>query len=316
MSKVEREKGLSAISRRAFVAGSALAGAAALTGFRFRLPGGRGERPDLATAHGPDVVRNTKAVIEAMGGMSAYVSAGDVVNILPNAQGSHPGTSTNPELVRTVVGACKEAGAKEVRWLTWLPERVWQRNNLSALVEGSGTTLIAVDLEDAEQWKEVEVPRGVALKKIRVYKALWECDVFISMPIIKDHVGSRFTGVLKNYMGASHGTDNRLFHPTFEGENLAHMEQCIADLNTAVREPDLIIGDAMTVLATNGPFGPGELKKPERVFAGVDRVAFDSYGATLIGLSGPEVTMIKNAHDLGLGEIDLAKLQIEEIEVA
>ena len=316
MSKVVRENERNAISRRAFVAGSALAGAVALSGFRFPLPRIRGGTPGLASAHGPDVVKNTKAVIEAMGGMGAFVSAGAVVNILPNAQGSHPGSSTNPQLVKTVVDACREAGAKEVRWLTWLPERVWERSNLAGPVEESGATLVAVDLENAELWKEVEVPQGVVLKKIRVFKALWECDVFISMPIIKDHVGSRFTGVLKNYMGASHGVDNRLFHPTFEGENLAHMEQCIADLNTAVRAPDLCIGDAMTVLATNGPFGPGELKKPERVFASVDRVAFDSYGASLIGLSGPEVAMIKNAYDLGLGEIDLSKLEIKEIEVS
>jgi uncharacterized protein (DUF362 family) len=117
-------------------------------------------------------------------------------------------------------------------------------------------------------------------------------------------------------MGASHPTDNRLFHPSFEGEDLLRMEQCIADLNTVVRKPDLIVADAMTILTSKGPFGPGDIAKPQKVIAGIDRVALDSYGATLLGLEGNDVKMITDAHKLGLGEIDLDKVRIQEMEVA
>jgi len=303
-------------TRRTFVAGTAVAGALAATGFRFGIPLSGGERPDVAAAHGEDVVKNTRAVVEALGGMGAFVKAGNVVNILPNAQGSHPGTSTGPILTKTVVEMCKEAGAKAVRWLTWLPERNWERSNLKPLLEGSGAELVLVDIEADDQWETFEIPRGVKLKKVRVYKALNECDVFISMPIFKDHIGCRFTGVLKNYMGASHALDNRTFHPSFEGENLVHMEHCIADLNVAARKPDLCVCDAMTILTSKGPFGPGDIAKPNKVVAGVDRVAVDSYGATILGLSGSEINMIKNANAHGLGEMDLGKLTVKEIEVA
>jgi uncharacterized protein (DUF362 family) len=304
------------ISRRGFVAGTAAAGALAAAGFRFGNPWPVGGPPDIAVAHGEDVEKNTRAVVEALGGMAAFVKAGDVVNILPNAQGSHPGTSTNPVLTKTVVEMCTAAGAKEVRWLTWLPERTWERANLGPLFEGSGAKLVAVDINDEEQWESFEVPRGVKLKQVRVFKALGECDVFISMPIFKDHIGCHFTGVLKNYMGTSHALDNRTFHPSFEGENLLHMEHCIADLNTVVRRPDLCVCDAMTVLTSNGPMGPGEIAKPNKVVAGVDRVAVDSYGATILGLSGPEINMINNAYAHGLGEIDIAKLNVKGMEAA
>jgi uncharacterized protein (DUF362 family) len=106
-------------------------------------------------------------------------------------------------------------------------------------------------------------------------------------------------------MGASHPTDNRAFHPTFEGEDLVHMEQCIADLNTVVRKPDLIVADAMTILTSKGPFGPGDISSPQQVVAGTDRVALDAYGATLLGLEPTEVSMIRKAADHGLGQIDL-----------
>ena len=169
--------------------------------------------------------------------------------------------------------------------------------------------------KNEELWTSFDITRGKALKKVRVFKALFESDVFINMPIVKDHIGSRYTGSLKNYMGTSHPLDNRPFHPTFEGENLEHMEHCIADLNTVVRAPDLIVMDAMEILTTNGPFGPGEITKPQQVVVGRDRVAVDSYSATLLGLKGEDVAMIAHAYEHGLGEIDLAKVKIEKLNL-
>ncbi len=300
------------LTRRDFVVAGTAAGVAAATGLGFGT-GHATTAPDLAVAHGPDVARNVVSVIEAMGGIGSFVRKGQVVNILPNAQGTHPGTSTDPTLVRTVVELCKKAGASDVRWLTWISGKYWERSKIASLSEDSGATMVKIDSEDPAQWRTVEVPAAVALPKVRVFKALWDCDVFISMPIFKDHIGSRFTGSLKNYMGASHPTDNRDFHPTFEGEDLVHMEQCIADLNTVVRAPDLIVADAMTILTSKGPFGPGDIASPHQVVAGTDRVAVDAYGATLLGLEGSEVTMIRRAADHGLGRIDLGELEIRRI---
>ena len=306
----------SSITRRTFIAGTAVAGALAGPALKTLASTRFGGYPDLAAANGANAANNTRIAIEAIGGMGQFVSEGQIVNILPNAQGAHPGSSTNPDIVKAVAEMCKEAGAKEVRWLTWLPERVWERTRLKANQEGSGTVIVMASPDNEDDWKALDVPHGMVLKQIKVMKALFECDVFINMPIVKDHAGSRFTGSLKNYMGTSFPGDNRTFHPTFEGEDVVHMEKCIADLNTVVLPPDLIVMDAMEILTTNGPFGPGEIAKPQKVVVGTDRVAIDSFGATLLGLTGPEVTMIQKAHEHGLGEIDLNKLEIKEIQVS
>jgi uncharacterized protein (DUF362 family) len=168
----------------------------------------------------------------------------------------------------------------------------------------------------AAQWKLLDVPKGVALKQVRIFKSLDECDVFVSLPVFKDHVGSRFTGVLKNYMGTSHPGDNQKFHPSFEGADLEHMEQCIADLNTAARRADLCVVSAMECLKTNGPFGPGEVVKPSKVVAGSDPVALDCYGAVLLGLDGSRVSMIRKASAHGLGQIDLTRVKIQKIDMS
>jgi uncharacterized protein (DUF362 family) len=303
------------ITRREFVAVGAATGALVATGWGF----GETEPaspPGLAVAHGPDAATNTRAVVDALGGMDAFVGKGHVVHILPNAQGTHPGTSTDLAVVRTVAELCRQAGATQVRWFTWIYGGYWERSNIGGFVEQSGVELLRIDHEDASLWRTLEVPQGVTLRQVRVCEALWECDVFISMPIFKDHIGSRFSGSLKNYMGASHPEDNRAFHPTWESDDVVRMEQCVADLNTVVRPADLIVADAMTILTSKGPFGPGDIARPQQVVAGTDRVALDAYGATLLGLEGPKVMMIRKAHEHGIGEIDLDAVGVRRIETA
>lgn len=320
------------MSRRAFVATTA-GGALAASFAQSSVLGG--DLPDLVVAHGPDGERNALAALEALGGIGRYVKAGQIVGLLPNAQGDHPGCSTDLGVLRAVIGLCKKAGATEVRCLSWLPQQLWDHPRARYLrepLEAAGAKLVLTPPgpppakagepappappEVIAQWRSLEIPRGVALKQVRVMKTLYECDVLISLPVFKDHVGSRFTGTLKNYMGASHPGDNQTFHPSFEGTNLEHMEQCIADLNTVIRKADLCVVSAMECLKTNGPFGPGEVVKPGKVVAGVDPVALDYHGAGLLGLDGAQVGMVRRASALGLGEIDPAKVKVKAIEVS
>ena len=95
---------------------------------------------------------------------------------------------------------------------------------------------------------------------------------------------------------------------------IQHMEQSIADLNTII-EPNLCVVDATEFIITNGPFGPGELHKSMKVVAGTDRVAIDSYCATLWGLDPKDIIAINKAHEHGIGERDLTKMKIKEVEL-
>ena len=79
------------------------------------------------------------------------------------------------------------------------------------------------------------------------------------------------------------------------------------------RMPDLCLLDGTEVLKTNGPSGPGELIKPQKVIAGVDRVAVVSYGARLLDINPEEIFKIRMAHVHGLGEIDLDPMKIQEL---
>jgi uncharacterized protein (DUF362 family) len=51
------------------------------------------------------------------------------------------------------------------------------------------------------------------------------------------------------------------------------------------------------------------------LIAGVDRVAIDSYCATILGLKGEDIVHIRGAYEKKLGEIDLKKVKIQEVQV-
>ncbi len=67
-------------------------------------------------------------------------------------------------------------------------------------------------------------------------------------------------------------------------------------------------------IITNGPFGPGEIIKPQKVVAGTDRVAMDAYCASLWGLKAEDIFMIRHADAQKLGRMNLRSVKILEVD--
>jgi uncharacterized protein (DUF362 family) len=291
------------IPRRDFLRWSALIGAQAAL-----APGGWAQRvaegpPDLVVARGDSPALNGLAAVEALGGFPRFVKPGDVVAIKPNPVGrSRPEAAihTHPELLETVVRECRRAGATEVVVFSHDDRASMVANGTAAAVERGGGRLLA--LSQAEEFREVPVPRGRLLRRERIAACLLDADVFINMPIAKHHAGSEVTLSLKNLMGVN--WDRLSFHRT-------DLHQCIAELGATVR-PDLIIMDANHVLLSNGPVGPGEVTVGKRVIAGTDPVAVDALTVRTFFGEPERVRHIRTAYDLGAGEMDLGRLSIRE----
>ncbi|MGD9345233.1 MAG: DUF362 domain-containing protein, partial [Candidatus Aminicenantes bacterium] len=227
------------------------------------------------------------------------------------------GTYTKPEIVRAAIQMCKEAGAKEIDCIGWLPRRNWANTGMKKVIDEEGARLIITNQRDETLFKPVPIPKGKVLKEARIMKTFYDYDVFINMNIIKEHSGSNLSGALKNLMGINSPKSNLNFHKmigTTNTDDIRHLDHCIADLNTIIR-PDLCIIDATEFVITNGPHGPGELLKPKKVIAGTDPVAIDSYGATLFGYKQKEILVLVKAHEHGIGEMEIEKLNIKELVI-
>ncbi len=306
------------ITRRTFIKSGAVLGASSTlgsgaTGWLRRTALAAGPA-DIAAVKGMDYFQNTLKAVEALGGMGRFVSKQSRVGLLINSPWNHPGSYVKPEIALAVIQMCLEAGAGEIVVFKNLSNSYWRRSPLSTKLQDEVNSV----KNRGGNYREVSLPGGRSLKKAEIAKGLLDCDVFINIPISKDHTGVRITGALKNMMGATSGGTNSFFHHGSGAsgyyDDVEFLSRCIADVNL-VRKPDLCVYDGTEILQSNGPGGPGKLVKPQKVFAGVDRVALEVYGANLLGLKGDGILSTRMAHEHGLGEIDLTKLKVREISI-
>jgi len=290
------------VKRTAKLSASLALGAAALDGLAggpaaARAAGG----VTIIAAESEDYGQAAAKAVAELGGMKKFVPKGSEVAVLANVQSKHPGTYTKPEILRAVLRMCREAGAAEVSVLSQAAPKAWDDLGMAELIKAEGAVLRLFE-RDGEHFRSVPIPGGKGLTEARILAAVLDSDVFINMPVTKDHAGTRFTGAMKNLMGLSSGPTNRIFHkPNWKTDpaDIAHLDQCIVDLNKIVR-PALNVVDATEFITTNGPFGPGELLKPRQVVAGTDRVAVDAYCCTLWGLKPAEIGVVTLGSGQGL----------------
>ncbi len=268
------------------------------------------EEYDLAAISGEPAVA-TKKALEAIGGVSRFVKKGQRVVLKPNmsfARTPDFSATTHPLVVATVAQACVEAGAQQVLVLDHTLQRaelcLERTGILEACKKIPGVHVLA--LQERKFFGEIKVPQGKVLERIEVMKEILDSHLLINIPVAKSHSATGVSLGLKGLMGMI--WDRESFHSQY------NINQAIADLATVIK-PQLTILDATRALASGGPGGPGEVKKPNLIIAGVDPVAVDSYGVSLVpwygqNFKGRQVEHLLVANQRGLGKIDIDQLKI------
>ena len=268
------------------------------------------EEYDLAVISGEPVAATRKA-LEAIGGISRFVKKGQPVILKPNmsfARTPEFSATTHPLVVATVAQACLEAGAQQVLVLDHTLHRAelcLERTGIPAACKNiSGVHVLA--LQDKKFYREIKTPQGKVLERVEVMKEVLDYPVLINMPVAKSHSATGVSLGLKGLMGLI--WDRESFHSQY------NINQAIADLGTVIK-PQLTILDATRALVSGGPGGPGEVKKPNLIIAGIDPVAVDSYGVSIVpwygqNFKGRQVEHLLVAHQKGLGKIDIDQLKI------
>ena len=266
-----------------------------------------GEQSELAVCLGSDPAVKCSKAVTALGGMEKFIKKGDRVFIKPNSitnAGPQLAINTHPAIVGEVVKMCFAAGASQV--VAGMRDSLSssRANGTQKTVEAAGGTIRCTT--NPADYAEVRVHRGLILRNVNIMRQLLEFDVFINIPIAKHHAGSQLTLGLKNYMGLIPRNDALNMHRS-------GLDQSIADLAT-IRKANLTIIDATRILLNNGPSGPGPVREINKVFASSDPLAADAYAATLFELEPRSVRHLQAAFDMGLGEIELKNMKIEELK--
>jgi uncharacterized protein (DUF362 family) len=180
--------------------------------------------------------------------------------------------------------------------------RSYATSGIKTAVEGLKSPKAKVEYIDDNKWVTRKLPRAKKLTEWTFYKEALDADKFINVPVAKNHGSTTLTLSMKNLMGIIGGNRGRIH---------VGIDQKIADISSFIK-PALIVLDATRVMFDNGPSG-GDLthvRVTNRVIAGVDPVAVDSYGATLFNMKGADIGHIVRAAEMGLGQIDLSKVRI------
>lgn len=255
----------------------------------------------------PDAMFNK--AIESMGGMKKFVKKGQKVLVKPNIGWDvipENAANTNPLLVKRIVEHCYNAGAKEVLVFDHTCDNwtaCYKNSGIEAAVKDAGGKMVPAHTES--YYQDIQVKQGKNMKSAKVHEVLLDADVFINVPILKDHGGSRLSISMKNLMGVV--WDRGYWHQN-------NLHQCIADF-ASYRKPDLTIVDAYAVMKQNGPRGvsKNDVSIMKSQIITTDMVSADAAAAKLFGLDPEKLNFIKMAHELKVGNMNLDELSINRL---
>ncbi len=267
---------------------------------------------DLAAVRGGEPEVMFDKAIEALGGIGKFVSKGQSVLVKPNIGWDAPperAANTNPKLIGHIVKKCYEAGASDVyvfdktcnKW-----DRCYKNSQIEKYAKEAGAKVVPGNTES--YYKEIDIPGGKSLKKAKVHELVLKSDVFINVPVLKHHSGTKLSLGMKNLMGVI--WDRSYYHSN-------DLNQCIADFIT-YRKPDLTIIDGYNMMTKNGPRGvsTSDVVNLKALIASKDIVATDAAAAKMFGLEPEDVGHIRIAHEMGSGNKNLTELNIKRIKIA
>ena len=264
---------------------------------------------DLVAIKGGEPAAMFDKAIASLGGIKNFVHKGQTVVVKPNIGWDVPpdrAGNTNPQLVKRIIEHCLDAGAKSVyafdhtcdNWTS-----CYSNSEIEKAVKDAGGKIVGGNSEN--YYQKVTFKGGKRMQEAEVHELILESDVFINVPILKQHGSSGLTISMKNLMGIV--WDRRFWH-----QNDLH--QCIADF-ASFRKPDLNVVDAYLILKRNGPRGvsKADVITLKSQLISTDIVAADAAAAKLFGKEPDTIPYIKIADEMKIGRMDLSKLRINRI---
>jgi uncharacterized protein (DUF362 family) len=250
--------------------------------------------------------------IQELGGMGAFIQKGQKVLVKPNIGWDvipELAANTNPLLLKRIIEHCFKAGAKEVYVFdhtcdNWV--NCYKNSGLEKIARAAGAKVVPANSEN--YYQQIEIPGGIRLKSAKVHELLLETDVFINVPILKDHNSTSMTCCLKNMMGVV--WDRGFWHSN-------NLNQCIADYALFEKKPVLNIIDCYNVMVKHGPQGVSkeDVVQMKSQIITSDWVAGDAAAARMLGVDIEKIEYIPIAHKMGLGNMKLDSLNIKRIKM-
>ncbi len=266
-----------------------------------------------------NVKKAIKKSIDLIGGLSKFVKPEDVVLLKVNAIIGFPAeraATTHPAVVRAMAELVKEAGGiplvGDSSGAYGFTGQSLEMCGLKKAAEDAGAKIM--NFESTGTYS-VNV-NGKVVKTLNIAKPVIDCDVLISMPKLKTHQLTKYTGAVKNFYGVIPGTGKAAIHRLAPSEE--SLSQAVVDIYSALK-PGLAVMDGIVGMegegATNGT--PIESKV---IISSADCVALDAVASEVMGFFHKDILTTRYAHEQGLGvgmldKIDVVGEKIEDVRL-
>jgi len=174
-------------------------------------------------------------------------------------------------------------------------EAAFENNGVYALANELGVQVVNLSKD-----KLVEVP-DARMKGFGLATTWLQADAFITLPVLKTHATTVFTGALKNQWGCIPRYDRILLHK--------YLHELIGDVNK-MRPVTIALMDGMVGMQGRGPIN-GYPINLNVLLASTDPVALDATGMRLIGLEPATSGHIVHAQSLGLGTHEADYIRVD-----
>ncbi len=235
---------------------------------------------------------------------SEVVLEGKSVLIKPNlVEPEHytTGQTTNPALVEALIVWCRQQGATSIA-IGEGPNYFQPRSALRECFIETGIDDIARRqnvpwiLFDDGPFRVYKNHSPRTPKTFSVSEHAFTWDHIINVPVPKPHYLTRVSIGMKNLKGFIRREDKPSFHHV--GTDGIH---------GSVTELNLLIRPSLTVVDCTAPVH----KNKNFLLASTDIVACDAVTTSLMGINPREIRTIRLGHEAGLGEMNIAKIDIQ-----
>jgi len=261
-----------------------------------------------------------KEALTLIGGLESVISPGNRVLLKPNVlaiRAPEDAVTTHPAVVAAMCELVREAGGIPVigdgsgiaKPGSTTTSEAFRASGIEGAASSFGAELINFETSG---YTEVAVPGSGQFPSLYIAKAVLEADVVISLPKLKTHELTLYTGAVKNLFGTIPQKNRKQAHAL---EDRGLFGNAVVDIYSIVK-PRLAVMDGVLGMEGNGP------SNGTPVFAGVvmasyDCVALDIIASELIGIDPLKVPTNKAALSRGFGteHPEVVGTPLEEVKV-
>jgi uncharacterized protein (DUF362 family) len=174
-------------------------------------------------------------------------------------------------------------------------EAAFENNGVYRLADELGLNVLNLSKDEL-----LEIP-DARMKGFGMARTWLEADAFITLPVLKTHATTVFTGALKNQWGCIPRYDRIVLHK--------YLHELIGDINK-LRPVTLALMDGLVGMQGRGPIN-GYPINLDVLLASRDPVALDATGMRLIGLEPVTSRHLVHGQQIGLGTLSEEQIVVD-----